>query len=461
MLLWFKLRFVDGAIVAPLKTIKDSSTPPGEIPNPEYENMALSQAFGSVSQNRQLQLHIELQELKKNDLSVSTYLQRAKALADELNAQSSTDLPQENMVTCQSNSTPLLPTPSQNNNHKKSSNWNGNRPHGPCQVCGYRNHTADFPVANYTHGGSTMPWYPDTATNYHITPDLANLSIAHDYNGHDQLHVGNGQGLQITHIGITSLPSSSGSLSLKNVLYVPQIDQVSKKILLQGPSEDGVYTFRPNVKQAFTAEAPTMDEWHAALGHPQRHLKLQRTLQISYGFTLKVYLHHPRVLLEIQAPRAWFHRLTSFLQDLGFQASKADSSLFILHQDQINLSSSRPWIPSFLLGILAQFSANGLLITQRKYIIDMLANSNMSDCKPCHTPMSISPPLSKLSDDPLSNPTQEHWTTVKRLLHYLKATVGFGLFFSKHSTLDLQCFTDSDWGGCPDDCRSTNGYAVI
>ena len=31
-------------------------------------------------------MHIELQELKKNDLSISAYLQRAKALADELNA---------------------------------------------------------------------------------------------------------------------------------------------------------------------------------------------------------------------------------------------------------------------------------------------------------------------------------------------------------------------------------------
>ena len=46
------------------------------------------------------------------------------------------------MVASQSNSAPLLPTSSQNNNHKKSSNWNGNRPRGPCQICGYRNHTA-------------------------------------------------------------------------------------------------------------------------------------------------------------------------------------------------------------------------------------------------------------------------------------------------------------------------------
>ena len=114
--------FVDGSTIAPSKTIKDSSTPPTKISNPEYETwykkdqtlhswihsslseeifsyviglsssyeawQALSQAFGSVSQNRQLQLHIELQELKKNDLSVSAYLQRAKALANELNGAS-------------------------------------------------------------------------------------------------------------------------------------------------------------------------------------------------------------------------------------------------------------------------------------------------------------------------------------------------------------------------------------
>ena len=115
-------------------------------------------------------------------------------IAHEILLKSSTDLPQANMVTCQSNSAPLLSTPSQNNNHKKSSNWNGNRPRGPCQICSYRNHTADrcrrrysrynshnqnatphanyslvghsrnncarsqVPVANYTHGGSTMPW---------------------------------------------------------------------------------------------------------------------------------------------------------------------------------------------------------------------------------------------------------------------------------------------------------------
>ena len=34
-----------------------------------------------------------------------------------------------------------------------------------------------------------------------------------------------------------------------------------------------------------------------------------------------------------QAPRAWFARLTSFLHSLHFISSKADTSLFILHQN--------------------------------------------------------------------------------------------------------------------------------
>ncbi len=45
---------------------------------------ALANAFGSISQNRQLQIHIELLELKKNDLSIFQYLQKAKALTNEL-----------------------------------------------------------------------------------------------------------------------------------------------------------------------------------------------------------------------------------------------------------------------------------------------------------------------------------------------------------------------------------------
>ena len=35
-----------------------------------------------------------------------------------------------------------------------------------------------------------------------------------------------------------------------------------------------------------------------------------------------------------QAPRAWFTRFTSYLRTLGFVASRADSSLFVLRRGQ-------------------------------------------------------------------------------------------------------------------------------
>ncbi|KAA8545032.1 hypothetical protein F0562_019751 [Nyssa sinensis] len=112
--------FIDGTTPSPPKTKLSNTDPPTETPNSDYENWfkkdqllhswilsslseeifpyvvgltssyevwnALSQAFGSISQNRQLQLHIELQELKRNDMSVSAYLQRLKGIADELQA---------------------------------------------------------------------------------------------------------------------------------------------------------------------------------------------------------------------------------------------------------------------------------------------------------------------------------------------------------------------------------------
>ncbi|GAV62598.1 UBN2 domain-containing protein, partial [Cephalotus follicularis] len=47
---------------------------------------ALTQAFGPPSHTRILQLHMQLQNLKKNSSSISTYLQQAKYMMDELAA---------------------------------------------------------------------------------------------------------------------------------------------------------------------------------------------------------------------------------------------------------------------------------------------------------------------------------------------------------------------------------------
>lgn len=48
-----------------------------------------------------------------------------------------------------------------------------------------------------------------------------------------------------------------------------------------------------------------------------------------------------------------------------------------------------------------------------------------------------------------------------KVLHYLKGTVGEGLFYSSESNLILQGFTDTDWGADRDHRRSTSGYCMF
>jgi histone deacetylase 1/2 len=46
-------------------------------------------------------------------------------------------------------------------------------------------------------------------------------------------------------------------------------------------------------------------------------------------------------------------------------------------------------------------------------------------------------------------PTDVHWTTVKRILRYLKHTSSLGLLIQRSSTLLLSGFVDADWGRLP------------
>ena len=56
-----------------------------------------------------------------------------------------------------------------------------------------------------------------------------------------------------------------------------------------------------------------------------------------------------------------------------------------------------------------------------------------------------------------SNPTDAHWSAVKRIFRYLKATVNLELTF-RGSIFPLEGYSDADWAGDQDTRRSTSGY---
>ncbi|XP_028085437.1 uncharacterized protein LOC114286470 [Camellia sinensis] len=54
-----------------------------------------------------------------------------------------------------------------------------------------------------------------------------------------------------------------------------------------------------------------------------------------------------------------------------------------------------------------------------------------------------------------------HLEAVMRILRYLKASPGKGLYFSKHDHLSVEAFTDANWVGSITDRRSTSEYCTF
>ena len=66
-------------------------------------------------------------------------------------------------------------------------------------------------------------WLLDSDAFHHIIDDLVTLSIHKPYDGPDDLVIGDGLNLHISHNDSFSIPSSHKKLLLNNVLYVPKI----------------------------------------------------------------------------------------------------------------------------------------------------------------------------------------------------------------------------------------------
>jgi ribosomal protein L31 len=74
-----------------------------------------------------------------------------------------------------------------------------------------------------TFTGKNNNWLLDSAASYNITGDLSNLSVHSEYDGTNEVILGDGSGLTVSHIGSLNLQSTHQNFTLHDTLYVPNL----------------------------------------------------------------------------------------------------------------------------------------------------------------------------------------------------------------------------------------------
>lgn len=176
-----------------------------------------------------------------------------------------------------------------------------------------------------------------------------------------------------------------------------------------------------------------------------------------------------------QAPRAWYSRLSIKLQSLGFNPSKADTSLFYFNKgdviifvliyvdDIIVASSTHDAVTSLLrqlgqefalkdlgklnyfLGIEVNHVHNGIILTQEKYASDLLKRVGMMNCKAATTPLAVSEKLSASEGTPLGPNDSTQYRSIVGALQYLTLTRPDLAFPVNKVCQFLHCPTTDHW----------------
>jgi hypothetical protein len=208
-----------------------------------------------------------------------------------------------------------------------------------------------------------------------------------------------------------------------------------------------------------------------------------------------------------QSPRAWFNRFRRALCDMGYKQCNGDHTVFYRHSrrqivvlvvyvDDIILTGDdeeeiKPLKKKlskefevkdlgqlrYFLGIKIARSPKGIVLSQRKYVLDLLSETGMLGCRPASTPIDPNHKLCTESSDPVNkemyqrlvgkliylchtrpdisyavsvvsrymhDPRSGHLDVVYQILRYLKSSPGKGLMFKSHGHLNVEGYCDAD-----------------
>nr|RVW14389.1 Retrovirus-related Pol polyprotein from transposon TNT 1-94 [Vitis vinifera] len=169
-----------------------------------------------------------------------------------------------------------------------------------------------------------------------------------------------------------------------------------------------------------------------------------------------------------QSPRAWFSRFSSVVQEFGMLRSSDQDGIQKLKQHLFTHFQTKDLGKlKYFLGIEIAQSSSGVVLSQRKYALDILEETGMLDCKPVDTPMDPNVKLVPGQGEPLGDPGRYRRLVGK--LNYLTITrpdISFPYtrprcIVREQRSYSVVGYTDADWAGSPTDRRSTSGYCVF
>ena len=149
----------------------------------------------------------------------------------------------------------------------------------------------------------------------------------------------------------------------------------------------------------------------------------------------------------------------------------------------------------FFLGIEILQTEQGLLLTQRKFTMDLLEEFGCSQAHPVICPldysMKLKPEEGALLADPtsyrkligklnflthtrpdiafsvqhlsqfLQAPREPHMKAARHVLHYLKGAPALGILLNNSPSFDLLAYCDADWASCPHSRKSVSGFVIF
>lgn len=149
----------------------------------------------------------------------------------------------------------------------------------------------------------------------------------------------------------------------------------------------------------------------------------------------------------------------------------------------------------YFLGIEIDQTGQGIFLSQRKYVTDLLKEYGLRKCRTLKLPLDTHVKLTADQGDALGDPTEyqrlvgkliyltitrpdiaysvhvlskfmhspttAHMQAAKRVLRYLAGSTHQGILFANQNTAKLSAYCDSDWAGCPATRRSTSGFCVL